>query len=69
MEQTILHAPNISCGHCIMAIKRAVGQLQGVAGVEGDPSTKNVQVIYDPQKVDLARIKQVMAEEGYPVAS
>ena len=36
--------------------------------MEGDPQAKTVQVAYDPNKVDLARIKQAMAEEGYPPA-
>ncbi|MHB0870887.1 MAG: heavy-metal-associated domain-containing protein [Chloroflexota bacterium] len=69
METKTLHAPDISCMHCVMAIKRAVGKLEGVSSVEANPSTKDVQVTYDPSKLELARIKQVMAGEGYPVAS
>ncbi|MFO7598674.1 MAG: heavy-metal-associated domain-containing protein, partial [Candidatus Desulfacyla sp.] len=37
METTKLSIPNISCGHCVMAIKRELGELKGIAGVEGDP--------------------------------
>ncbi len=69
METKTLHAPDISCMHCVMAIKRAVGNLEGVASVEADPATKDVRVTYDPKKVDLARIEQAMADEGYPVAA
>ncbi len=54
--------------HCVGAIKRAVGKLEGVSSVEGNPATKDVQVTFDPSKVQLASIKQAMAEEGYPVA-
>ena len=68
MENTTLYAPDISCMHCIGAIKRAVGKMEGVGAVEGDPSTKKVQVSFDPGKVNLAQIKQIMAEEGYPIA-
>ncbi|MBI4319973.1 MAG: heavy-metal-associated domain-containing protein [Chloroflexi bacterium] len=68
MEKATLKAPSISCGHCVMAIKRAVGQLEGVAGVEGDPTTKQVIVEYDPARVTLSRIEDTMATEGYPVA-
>ena len=68
MESQTLHAPNISCGHCVMHIKRAVSSLPGVTAVEGDPSTKNVTVTFDPAKVQVERIKATMAEEGYPVA-
>ncbi len=69
METATLRAPDISCMHCVGAIKRAVGQLEGVSAVEGDPATKEVKVTFDPAKVDLAKIKETMAEEGYPVAS
>lgn len=68
MEQAKIFAPDISCMHCIGAIKRAVGDLEGVNSVEGDPQSKTVRVSFDSSKVDLARIKQVMADEGYPPA-
>jgi copper chaperone len=68
MEQTKIFAPDISCGHCVGAIKRAVGSLEGVNSVEGDPQARTVQISYDSSKVDLARIKQVMTDEGYPPA-
>ncbi len=68
MENVTLKAPDISCMHCVGAIKRAVGQLQGVSNVDGDPGTKEVKVTFDPGRVNLEQIKATMAEEGYPVA-
>lgn len=68
MENVTLHAPGISCMHCVGAIKRAVNQLPGVEKVDGDVSTKNVEVAFDPSRVNLEQIKAAMAEEGYPVA-
>ncbi len=69
METVTLHAPDISCMHCVGAIKRAVGKLAGVSAVDGNPSTKDVEVTFDPSRVELGQIKEAMAEEGYPVAS
>ena len=66
METKTLHAPAINCHHCVMAIKRAVTKLPGVAAVEGDPTTKNVSVTFDPAQVQLAAIKATMADAGYP---
>ena len=65
---TTLRAPNISCGHCVMAIKKAVSALPGVAAVEGDPASKQVKVTYEPDRVSLEKIEAAMAEGGYPVA-
>ncbi|HEX2924187.1 MAG TPA: heavy-metal-associated domain-containing protein [Chloroflexota bacterium] len=69
METKTLKAPNISCMHCVGAIKRAVGKLDGVSEVEGNPTTREVTVTFDPARVDLAKIKDAMAEEGYPAAN
>ncbi len=66
-EQTVLTAPDISCDHCVATINRAVGGLDGVSRVEADAATKQVRVEYDPERVSLAEIETVMAEEGYPV--
>jgi copper ion binding protein len=69
METTTLKAPDISCMHCVGAIKRAVSRLEGVSAVEGDPTTKEVKVTFDPAKVDLPKIREAMTEEGYPPAN
>jgi len=68
MEKVTLTAPDISCQHCVMAIKKAVSKLEGVSSVEGDPATKQVTIAYNPSQVSLGRIEETMAEEGYPVA-
>jgi len=65
VETATLYSPAISCHHCIMAIQRAVGKVEGVHRVEGDPQTKRVTVTYDPSRVSLDAIKKVMADEGY----
>ncbi len=68
MATATINAPSISCGHCVMAIKKAVGKLEGVSSVEGDPGTKKVTVDYDPSKVSLEKIEETMAAEGYPAS-
>lgn len=50
-------APDISCDHCISAIKRSVAELDGVTSVEADAD-----------KVDAAKINDVLNEEGYPLS-
>lgn len=69
MERMILTAPDISCEHCINAIGRAVGALDGARMVEGSPETKQVIVEFDGAGVSLETIKAAMEEEGYPVAA
>jgi copper chaperone CopZ len=66
-EQITLTAPDISCGHCVATVQKAVGDLPGVETVTASDVTKTVDITFDPGQVDVARISQVMAEEGYPV--
>jgi copper chaperone CopZ len=66
-DKVTLQVPNISCGHCVMTIKREVGELAGVAGVEGDEATKQVEITYGPPAT-LAGIKALLEEIGYPAA-
>jgi len=68
MSQVLLNLPNISCGHCVLTIKRALGPLEGVRAVEVDIANRQVSVDFDAAAVDLDRIEQVLADEDYPVA-
>ncbi len=68
MESTTLVAPDISCEHCQHAIEGAVGKMEGVSSVKVDIPTKSVHISYDPQKVTLDKIEEVMDDEGYTVA-
>ena len=68
VEHVTVTAPDISCGHCVATVKDAVGGLAGVASVEADPSTKRVEIEFDPGRVSLAQIEAALDEAGYPVA-
>jgi copper chaperone len=68
MEQTTLVAPDISCEHCQHAIEEALGELKGVHTVTVDIPSKVVNLTYDPQKVALAKIEEVLDDIGYTVA-
>jgi copper chaperone CopZ len=68
MESTTLVAPDISCEHCQHAIEGALRELAGVNTVKVDIPTKAVNLTYDPQKVTLAKIEEVLEDTGYTVA-
>lgn len=67
MERAILSVPNITCGHCVMAVKRELGEVEGVLKVEGDPGTKEITVEWEAPAT-LETIMATMAEINYPVA-
>lgn len=66
-DQVTLTAPDISCGHCVATITKALGKLDGVQSVQADAATKQVRVEYTPGAVSVAQIAQTMDDAGYPV--
>jgi copper chaperone len=67
MATKTFSVPNISCGHCVMTIKRELSELDGVTSVEADAGTKKVAVAWEaPATWDS--IKSLLSEINYPPA-
>ena len=47
MTTKTFRVPNISCNHCVMTIKRELGELEGVVSVNGDVEAKTVTVEWE----------------------
>ena len=70
MAQTVtLNVPDISCEHCERAVTQALTPVEGVQSVRVDIPGKQVRVEYDESTVGVDRMRDVLAEEDYPVAS
>ena len=69
MATSVLNVPDISCGHCQATITKALTPLPGVQSVDVDIPTRKVTVEYDPSVVQVDTMKDVLAEEDYPVES
>jgi len=67
MEKTTLTIPTISCAHCVMTIKRELGEIEGVTSVEGNVETKEITVEWGPPAT-TERIKAALQEINYPPA-
>ena len=59
--------PNVSCNHCVMTIKRELGELEGVVGVNGDVETKTVTVEWE-SPATWEGIKALLTEINYAPA-
>ncbi len=65
MNKETLSVPNISCGHCVMSIKKELSQIEGVKEVAGNPDNKNITVKWDlPATLD--KIKKALIDINYP---
>ena len=67
MEKITLSIPAISCNHCVMTIKRGLGEIKGIKEVEGDATTKEITVEWDAP-ASLEKIKSALKEINYPAA-
>jgi len=59
--------PNISCGHCVNAIKNELDDVTGVIRVDGDPATKSIKVEWDRPATEES-IRSALKEINYPAA-
>lgn len=67
-KMTSFHVPDMSCMHCVRAIKAALQPMHGVTAVDVDLAAKVVTVTHDPALVDEDKLKAALAGAGYPVA-
>jgi copper chaperone CopZ len=65
MEKRTVNIPAISCGHCIMTIKRELGGLKGVSSLEGDEKTRTLTIKWE-NPATWEKIADTLKELGYP---
>jgi copper chaperone len=65
METHVFTIPNISCGHCVMAIKNELIEIQGVITVEGNPAEKQITVEWNAP-LTLDKIQAILKDINYP---
>ena len=64
METKTFSIPNITCGHCVMNIKRELGEMEGVLKVEGDHEKKEITAEWDAPAT-LEKIYATLKEINY----
>lgn len=63
MERVTLKVGGMSCGHCVMAVQKA---LKGVDGAAAEQvQIGQATVAYDPAKTNVGAIIDAVADAGY----
>lgn len=68
-EHVTYIAPDISCGHCVAKVRDGLQAVEGVLEVHASAETRLVDVDFDPDIVSEERLRQAMADAGYPASS
>lgn len=66
MKTKTFRVPNITCGHCVMTIRRELGDLEGVGSVQGDDRTQRVTLQWDEVSLSWEQIRDLLEEINYP---
>ena len=61
----VFQVQGMTCGHCEMAVKKAIQRLDAQAQIDVDRQANRVQVRSDKPREEVAH---AIAEEGYQVA-
>ena len=67
MSKVVLDVPDITCAHCAGAITQALQPQQGVENVRVDVPSQKVYLEFDERTISLDKVKEIVAEEEYPV--
>lgn len=66
--ETTLKVTGMSCQHCVMAVKKALGQLNGIQNVEVDLSKGEVK-FQNTQNVGAVELRGAVEKAGFKVES
>lgn len=65
MAETTIAIEGMSCQHCVMAVKKALGGVPGI--LESDVQIGNASVKYDEGKIKKEDIEGTIEKAGYKV--
>jgi len=66
MAETRIAIEGMSCQHCVMAVKKALGGLPGI--LESNVQIGSAVVKYDENKVNKRDIEAKIEDAGYKIA-
>jgi copper chaperone len=67
-QSVTLGVPDVSCEHCVSAIKGALQGQPGIDSVDVNLETKTVSCRFDPEVISQDALEEILDETGYPVA-
>ena len=65
MTQETIKVEGMSCGHCVMRVKKAIEGVEGVSKADVDLQKKQAVVEYMEGKANPEKIKNAIKEAGY----
>jgi len=67
MKDFKIQIEGMSCQHCVLRIKKAIGSLKGTQDIDVNLKEKFASGHYDESSTTLEQIKEVVKKTGYKV--
>ena len=64
----VMKVDGMTCGHCVAAIEKAVGEVPGVESVDVDLANKLVNVVCQDDALTHEAIRRAVTSAGYQLA-
>jgi Cu+-exporting ATPase len=68
-QKARIHVTGMTCTTCAATIEKALAQTKGVEQAKVNFASESASIEYDPEKVDLTGIKNVITQTGYNAAT
>jgi Cu+-exporting ATPase len=68
-EKARIHITGMTCTNCAATIEKGLAETPGVEQANVSFASEKASVEYDPEKVDLSKIKDAISQLGYGVAT
>jgi len=65
MKKIELNIKGMHCKSCVMVIKDALTEHEGIKDAEVDLKKGKATVLYDEKLIDAAKIENIISKEGY----
>ena len=65
-QTVVLDVQNMTCELCPITVKKALGQVPGVADTKVDLNKRTATVTFDPDKANLAALVKATTDAGFP---
>ncbi len=66
METVTLNVKNMTCNHCVVAVKKSLEAIEGVVSADVTLSPPRAVITCDLSRVAVDRLTAATGEEGYP---
>ncbi len=67
MTKKTLKVKGMSCQHCEMVVKNAIGKLLGINEVSVDLEDGQVKIVFNENKTNINEIADIINDTGYEV--